>query len=559
MLTLHLYFGRELLKTFLMTAAALTMLIVMGGGVANIFRAEGIGAEQMFSIFLYLTPVAITLILPVAALFSSTITFGRAATDNEVLACQAAGINIHRLMLTPLLLGIVITIITYFSWNNIIPMLTAKIQEVTRRDLPAIVVGQFQKNKPLVWGKYRISATNCEKVPIDQVLKQMTEQQREQLPGDYARHHTLLRLKGVAFMEVEDVEYTRFGTADETIIDFDATNASPAVTIVMEGVRVFDATRMQFYELKSQRMGPREIPLPMARKIKFENRDTLSTWRDQPKQIPEVIDLTHGLEREMMVYFLNQVAEESISGTGSIRFFNRDFTVDLSAERYATDKEDGRLRLNGVTGRVTYVDKDKPVEVYRATDASIELRTSFTTNRPTIGIEFVGDVTVTREPAGPDDQVVKKPKETLPRVEFRDQTEMMNRYDSFDLNALYAKTSPIPLFEKQERMRKKVAERVDRYVSEIKGELEFRASYSLDAVAIILIGAMLGIIVRGGQVLTAFGISCLPMVFVIIASIVGRNLADKPQYELISLGTMWGATAFMYLATMFIGLKVLKR
>jgi hypothetical protein len=47
MLTLHLYFARELLKTFLMTSVALTLLIVMGGGVANIFRGEGIGAEEM--------------------------------------------------------------------------------------------------------------------------------------------------------------------------------------------------------------------------------------------------------------------------------------------------------------------------------------------------------------------------------------------------------------------------------------------------------------------------------------------------------------------------------
>lgn len=548
MVTLHLYFGRELLKTFLMTAAALTLLIVMGGGVANIFRAEGIGAEQMFSIFLYLTPVAITLILPVAALFAATITFGRAATDNEVLACQAAGINIHRILLTPFLLGVVITICTYFSWNNIIPMLTARIQEVTRRDIPAVVLGQFQKNKPLVWGKYRISATKCEKVPVDNLEEQ------------YRQHHTFLRLKGVSFEEVEELEYTRFGTADETIIDFDATNVSPLVSFQMEGVRVFDATRAQFYELKSQRMGPFEIPLAMARKIKFENLATLRTWLREPDQIPEVIDLTHGLRREMMVYFLNEVARDTIEATGgTVRFFGDGLTIDLNVGRYTTDKEDGRLRMQNVTARITHADPGKPADIYRASDAAIELRTSFTTNRPTIGIELVGDVTLTRDPAGPDDQVVKKPKETLPRVEFRDQPEMMKRYEAFDLRQLYEAQAPVPLHEKQERMRKKVVEKVQQYRSELKGEIEFRASYSLDAIAIILIGAMLGIVVRGGQVLTAFGISCIPMVLVVIACIVGRNLADKPQFEMISLGTMWGATGFMYLAMLFIGFKVLKR
>lgn len=548
MTTLHFYFARELLRTFLMTAASLTLLIVMGGGVANIFRSEGIGAEQMFSIFLYLTPVAVTLILPVAALFSATITYGRAATDNEVLACQAAGINIHRLLLSPLLLGVLITLVTYFSWNNIIPMLTARISEVTRRDLPAIVLGQFQKNKPLTYGdKYRITAGRCEKV------------QSEQLPEEFRRNHTFLRLIGVAFTELEDLNYTRFGTADEAIIDFDATNRSPQVTILMEGVRVFDTTRTQSYTLKSQRIGPMEIPLAMGRKIKFENLTTLKAWLADPSEIPEIKDLTHGLRREMMVYFLNQVAEESIGRDGAVRFLDRKFTIDLSAKRYSTDRGDGRLRLNGVTARVTYADAAKPADVYRADDASIELRSSITTGQQTIGIELVGDVTMTREPAGPGETVVRKPKETLPRVNFAAQPEMNRRYEDFDFKTLYEKQAPIPLFEKQERMRKSVVARVQRFLSELRGEIEFRWSYAADAVAIILIGAMLGIIVRGGQVLTAFGISCVPMVVVIVASIVGRNLSDKPDYMVASIATMWGATAFMYAAVVFIGLKFLKR
>jgi hypothetical protein len=65
--------------------------------------------------------------------------------------------------------------------------------------------------------------------------------------------------------------------------------------------------------------------------------------------------------------------------------------------------------------------------------------------------------------------------------------------------------------------------------------------------------------VRGGQVLTAFGISCVPMLFVIVASIVGRNLADRPDYSLASAGVMWGSTVFLYLAATTVGAKILTR
>ena len=136
MLTLHGYFGRELLKTFAMTAVALTLLLVLGGGVANLFKGEGLGADKLVQVFAFLTPVAITLILPIAALFSAAITYGRASADNEITACRAAGINIHRLLLAAAALGLAVTGVTYWSWNFLIPGLSKRIADVTRRDIP---------------------------------------------------------------------------------------------------------------------------------------------------------------------------------------------------------------------------------------------------------------------------------------------------------------------------------------------------------------------------------------------------------------------------------------
>src|SRR5207247_1903101 len=101
--------------------------------------------------------------------------------------------------------------------------------------------------------------------------------------------------------------------------------------------------------------------------------------------------------------------------------------------------------------------------------------------------------------------------------------------------------------------------RIGRFRSEVQGEIQFRASYAASAIAVILIGAMLGIVMRGGQVLTAFGISCLPTAIVVVASIVGRNLAEQPGKQIVSLAVMWGATALLYVAAGVIGTKVLQR
>jgi hypothetical protein len=108
-------------------------------------------------------------------------------------------------------------------------------------------------------------------------------------------------------------------------------------------------------------------------------------------------------------------------------------------------------------------------------------------------------------------------------------------------------------------MRQKLLQRLSEFKAEVRGEIHFRASYSLCAIAIVLFGAVLGIIVRGGQVLTAFGISCIPMILVVVASIVGRNLADRPEFAALSTGVMWGVAIFMYLATAVFAARVLKR
>lgn len=545
MRTLHSYAARELLKTFLMTVVALTVLLVMGGGVANLFRGEGAGARELLKVFLFFTPVAITLILPVAALFSSAITYGRMAADNEILACQAAGINIHRLLLSAFLLGLFTTAFTYLSWNYLLPSLSGQIAELTRKDLPTIVMSQFQKAKPLSYGKYNMTANRCEAVPPEQV------------PPDARADHTFLHLRGVSFVEMEGDEPARYGTADETIIDFDHSRGTPRVTVDLQGVRSFDAARWQYYELEHQILGPFDFPLPVRQKTKFETRGKILHYRQHPEKIPEIDDRLWGMKREMMTAFLAADVESALGAGRRYVLAGPDCTYEIEADEYQIDAYDGRPCLRGklrVTERCAAEQRQ-----YSADKAFIELKSSMDRNNPVIEVQLVGNVEIVRVPQSPDAHAVKKPQETLPPLSFRSQESLRSRIDNFDLLSLLDESRNQVLYERPARLLDKLQTRLHEFQSEMLGELHFRASYSLGAVAIVVLGAILGIIVRGGQVLTAFGISCVPMVFMVVASIVGRNMADRPQYILVSIIVMWGTTALMYAATGFVAFKVLKR
>lgn len=540
MRTLHGYLARELLKTFFLTCVALTLLVVLGGGVANIFRGEGVEAGEMLKVFAFLTPVAITLILPVAALFSAAITYGRSASDNEMTACRAAGINIHRLLLSAGLLGFLVTLVTYWSWNYLIPTLSRQIEEVTRRDLPAIVMHQFQQVKPLAFGRYRIMATKCD--ALDPAV----------VKGDAATQDYLL-LTGVTFLELEDTEMIRYGTSDATLIVFDRTESTPKVTVDLQGVRTFDASRRQYYDLEHQILGPFDIPLPMRRKTKFENLKTLLHYREHPELNPEFEERLYGLRRELMAYYMYQEIAESLRQKGVFELVGPDIHFDVTSKEGSLDADDGRPSL----GQVRVVEKSPNGHItYTADRATIEMRSSVERMKPLIMIELFDNVEVR---SANDPRVVKKPREALRPVQYMDQPALKAKAESFDPQPLLSRGEIPPLPRKQTRQCEKLLESVAKLKSEVNGEIHFRASYSLTPIAVVLMGAVLGIIVRGGQVLTAFGISCLPSLFVVLSSIVGRNLADRPQYTMASIGIMWGSTVFIYFATAFIAGKVLRR
>lgn len=544
MLTLHLYLARELLKTFALTAIALTLLVVLGGGVANIFKGEGIGAEDMMKVFAFLTPVAVTLILPIAALFSAAITYGRSASDNEVIACRAAGIKIHRLLLSAGLLGLCVTLITYWAWNYMIPSLTRQIEDITRRDLPAIVVQQFQRAKPLVFGRHRIMASRCEILDSGR------------LEGRPTKGHTYLLLTGVSFVEMEDEEIMRYGTADATIIDFHRSEHAPQIAVDLHGVHLYDAARGQYFDLAHQSLPPFEIPLAMRRKTKFETLGSLLAFQRNPELAPEVADRLEGITRELMTFYMYEYVVEQLRSDGFFRLNGPGVEYEVYSREGAQDPDDGRPVMRSV--RV--IEKTNAGSfVYSADTATIELRSTFDRARPVILVDLIGNVEISRAGSTDDGRAVRKPRETLKPVPYMDQPVLKARAEAFDPEPLLSGELIRDLPRKQTRLCERLLEYVQKFKSEVRGEIHFRASYSLSSIAVVVMGAVLGIIVRGGQVLTAFGISCVPSLFVVLSSIVGRNLADKPDYAALCLGVMWGGTIFIYFATFFITARYLRR
>src|SRR5436309_15529720 len=92
--TLFKYIFKDLVRIFLMTSGALAGIMSFGG-LLRPLTEHGLDAAQAAKMLSYFMPAMTTYSLPIAALFATTVVYGRLAADNELVACRAAGLAYH--------------------------------------------------------------------------------------------------------------------------------------------------------------------------------------------------------------------------------------------------------------------------------------------------------------------------------------------------------------------------------------------------------------------------------------------------------------------------------
>jgi len=83
---------------------------------------------------------------------------------------------------------------------------------------------------------------------------------------------------------------------------------------------------------------------------------------------------------------------------------------------------------------------------------------------------------------------------------------------------------------------------------QIKAEIHSRLVFGIGCVPMILIGIGLGIIKRGGHLLSAFGASCVPAAVLIVCIMSGKHITENLGAQNISgITLMWGGLVFLSL------------
>jgi lipopolysaccharide export LptBFGC system permease protein LptF len=527
-------------------------MLGFGGGLKKMLDAQGISALELVKLLIYLTPIVLTFSLPVAALFSATITYGRFSADNEINACRASGINIHKLLLPAFVLSILVFLATFVLQNFAYPRLITRIESMVSRDMQTISYMQLKQNGFISYLGFTLHCDHAEEAAIP----------RQQPDGTWTPGR--IRLSKVAFVQHEHDEPVMYGTAKDADVVFDRRAGASAVSVQLNQVRMFKKDQGT-YEVAQGEIGPIAVPPFMKRRIKFLSLTELRSIVRDPMTFG---DFKEGIEkglyaplREALVYqdIMQQMAQDSQCQLEDAASIYR-ITMDKGGT-LVSHPQTGRITLEpGVS--VKQIDKkDRTWKLFSSPTAIITAQDIGPNANPLITISMKGkgkdNVRISYSTDVDPEAFDEKPRLELEKIPAPDRVLAESRTYTLD-RLLDPAPMEIDYIEKVSSARHEAAKQQQSVISKAATEIHSRFAYSASALVLLTLGAGLGIMFRGGHLVSAFGLSFIPMTLVVVMIITGKQISQAGIMEL-GVAIMYAGVVLVMLANVVVLGKFLRR
>jgi lipopolysaccharide export LptBFGC system permease protein LptF len=167
--TLFWYVFKDLLRIFMMASGALAGIMSFGGLLRPLTQ-QGLDAGQVGKMLAYFSPAMTAYSLPIAALFSATVVYGRLSADNELTACRAGGVSLGPLLgmaFPGVIFGVLVAIISLLFLCFIVPIYTLKVEKVVYSNLAKLIANRIERTHEIRFGSANIYADSAELPPPD--------------------------------------------------------------------------------------------------------------------------------------------------------------------------------------------------------------------------------------------------------------------------------------------------------------------------------------------------------------------------------------------------------
>lgn len=573
--TLHAYLLKDLIKVMLLTLVALTLLMSVLA-IIQPLRKFGLAGQLLLELFLYTIPIMVSLTLPVAALFAGTLVYGRFSQDNEFLAAKAGGISTTSLLRPALMLGVVVTLVSLVLINEVAPRLWT-LSDLVQNNVRQIVFHKLESRGYFDFKRERdrhvIHADSVDadanamygivyilhRRPrtVEEKAKEAAEANRRD-PNGAARAQSDPNDKGSTRMfwaEWAALSFTQDANGDDEIL-----------------VRAKKPTILAGGEIEGMPLGEDFVfpPIPVDSRIKERTSwygwTTLLKFLRNPEGHSVVRRELSRIRQGLSAGMLSADVVEAIQAGqpyDRLALGDEQFIIDAAwaeagrstAVLTATTPDGSLSKLVSVL-----IKRDKRVVAsVTARKGTVSLAWSRVTRRPQVTIRLEGDVKVDfiGDPGG---RRTNRPN-FWTRGEIPIPDGILSRADDISLADIYRDPRSIT---KDEKVIASIEHLRDRKIPMLRrnliAELHTRAAYGASCFLMVAMGAALGLRFRGGQFISAFAISVVPALAVIVFLLMGKELVRNPaNSDVVGLSCIWGGIVLLTAANVVIYARLARK
>lgn len=538
--TLYKYIFRELLRVFLLALIALTLILSMGS-ILQPIQQYGAGPKQVVIIMFYFLPITLTFVLPIAALFAGALVYGRFTSDNELDACRASGIGIINLVIPGLFLAIVVAVFNLFLSFYVMPTFVHLAEKTIKADIKQMLFRSIEQK-----GYYKVPPDNEYLIYADYV-----DNQNDTLYGV-----VLTKLEGFEIGEIFTAE-----SAKINIIPHDTTNE-----VKMTIRNGFQMSNKQTISLDTLPFTT-EFGSLLDDNITFKKIDEMrkikaDLMRFEPVAIASYKTLKQ-LTAELFVYDIqNHISEKE---NNEVNNETSEYLYELTGEpnsiKFSLSPcivKDGQINL---TKEITLIEFDtkNPADshTYKCKEAFFRFEGARQDFSLAMDIRGARDISTGEIKMWDSITGLKIPKE----IE-KTRKQFYTDKGSINVNKLASGQIGLAGFNPSGQLIQ--LHNILKYEiavtnADIKSEINSRLAFGIGCISMILIGMGLGILKRGGHLLSAFGASCIPAAILIVCILSGKQLAQNIGAQSISgITVMWAGCGALFLIALGLYYYLLK-
>ena len=546
--TLSRYIFWDLLRIFLMASGALAGIMSFGGLLRPLTQ-QGLDSTQVGQLLTYFTPAMTAYSFPIAALFATTMVYGRLSADNELTACRAAGISLLSVAVPAFLLGSLVVLVSFIFLSFVVPAFTLKAEKVIYSNIAKVIASRIDRAHQISFpgGLTTIFAQDAYLPPAETLRP---GEQQVVLVGPTIVKFRRPFGKDDWHYRVPEEFYT--ASSATAYINETGDDTNPELTVALTGGMRFPRSFRSAMTAGTGavQFGPVPIPTPIKENTKFMDLRQLKRLyvdQGQSRKIQGLVNefLLHDQEYGYVFH-----VRDALNGARRYSFrtergeeYVMSFGEDVAAGEKAgalvvaptNPRDPGGLRRI----RVQRVINGRVETVMQAKEARMEVWPRRGTGKIDVSLKLLEEVTQGEAaPAGAQEaQGEAQPAATNPASATSPAPPLGEGSARAVLPLSFRVDMPPAVQQLEQR-------KLDYYVSpeanasgnqnrlkrelivirnDLVSEMHARMAFALSCLILVLVGCALGMMFRSGNFLTAFAVSFVPALMTITLIIAGQQ------------------------------------